>query len=65
MDEIATIGLDIGKRVLQVHGADAQGRRVLQRKLRREDVRGFFAGLPPCLIGVEACATADHSARTL
>ena len=65
MDEIATIGLDIGKRVLQVHAADARGRRVLQRKLRREEVRVFFAGLPPRLVGMEACATAHHWAREL
>ena len=43
MGEITTVGLDIGKRVLQVHGADAEGRKVLQRKLRREEVRAFFA----------------------
>src|SRR3712207_1051737 len=65
MGEITTVGLDIGKRVLQVHGADAQGRRVLQRKLRREEVRAFFAGLPPCLVGMEACATAHHWGREL
>ncbi len=65
MDGIATVGLDIGKRVLQVHAAGARGGRVLQRKLRREEVRGFFAGLPPCLVGMEACATAHHWAREL
>ena len=44
MAEVTTIGLDIGKRVLQAHGADAAGRGVLQRKLRREEVHAFFAG---------------------
>lgn len=46
MTEVTTIGLDIGKRVLQAHGADAAGRAVLQRKLRREEVHAFFAALP-------------------
>ena len=65
MVEITTIGLDIGKRVLQVHGADAQGRKVLQRKLRRDELRAFFAALPPCLVGMEACATAHYWGREL
>lgn len=65
MGEVTTIGLDIGKRVLQVHGADARGRKVLQRKLRREEVLPFFAALPSCLVGMEACATAHHWAREL
>jgi transposase len=63
--DVATIGLDIGKRVLQAHGADAAGRAVFRRKLRREEVRAFFAGLPPCLVGTEACATAHYWAREL
>jgi transposase len=65
MGEVTTVGLDIGKRVLQAHGADAQGRKVLQRRLRREEVLPFFAALPPCLVGMEACATAHHWARAL
>jgi transposase len=65
MIEIATLGLDIGKRVLQVHGADARGKMVLQRKLRREEVAAFFAALPPCLVGMEACATAHYWGRKL
>jgi transposase len=65
MAEVTTIGLDIGKRVLQAHGADATGRAVLQRKLRREEVLAFFAKLPACLVGMEACATAHHWAREL
>lgn len=65
MENVATIGLDIGKRVLQVHGADTAGRPVVQHKLRREDVRGFFAKLPPCLVGMEACSTAHHWAREI
>ena len=65
MVEIATLGLDIGKRVLQVHGADARGKTVLQRKLRREEVAAFFASVPPCLVGMEACATAHYWGRKL
>ncbi|HEY8610093.1 MAG TPA: IS110 family transposase [Roseomonas sp.] len=65
MTNVTTIGLDIGKRVLQVHGADASGRPVLQRKLRREEVQPFFASLPRCLVGLEACGTAHHWAREL
>src|SRR5688572_5859182 len=65
MAEVNTIGLDIGKRVLQAHGADATGRAVLQRKLRREEVPAFFAELPACLVGMEACTTAHHWAREL
>ena len=65
MGEVTTIGLDIGKRVLQVHGTDAAGCVVLQRKLRREEVLTFFAKLLRCLVGMEACATAHHWAREM
>ncbi len=63
MTEVTTIGLDLAKRVFQVHGADAQGRPVLRKKLRRAKLMPFFADLPPCLIGMEACASAHHWAR--
>lgn len=59
------IGLDLGKRFFQVHGVDARGAVTVQRKLRRAEVERYFAGLPPCLIGMEACATAHHWARVL
>src|SRR5829696_2130934 len=65
MPEIATIGLDIAKNVFQLHGVDRSGKIVLRKALRRSQVPGFFSTLPPCLIGVEACATAHHWARTL
>ena len=58
--EITTIGLDIAKRVFQVHGADAAGKGQLRRKLQRSEVLTFFAALPPCLVGIEACSTAHH-----
>jgi len=59
------IGLDLGKRFFQVHGVDARGAVVLQRKLRRGEVERFFAAVPACLIGMEAGATAHHWARVL
>jgi transposase len=65
MSEIATIGLDIAKNVFQLHGVDGNGTVVLRRSLRRSQLPGFFSALPPCLIGLEACATAHHWARTL
>ena len=65
MGEIATIGLDLAKNVFQVHGIDAQGRVLARRQLRRAEVLAFFAKLPPCLVGMEACATAHHWAREI
>ena len=65
MTNIATIGLDLAKSVFQVHGADRDGRPVLRRKLRRSQVLGFFAKLHPCVIGIEACASAHYWAREL
>ncbi|RWP57387.1 MAG: IS110 family transposase [Mesorhizobium sp.] len=65
MEKVSTVGLDIAKHVFQIHGIDALGVAVLRRKLRRDDVAGFFKVLPPCLIGIEACATAHHWARVL
>ncbi len=62
---IATIGLDLAKHWFQVHGVDAQGQTVVRRKLRRAEVIAFFKSLPPCLVGMEACATAHHWAREL
>lgn len=65
MEKITTIGLDIAKHVFQVHGVDGAGAIMIRRKLRRNDVVEFFSALPPCLIGVEACATGHHWARVL
>lgn len=56
MTEISTIGLAIAKRVFQAHGVDEAGQVVLRRQLRRSEVVKFFAKLPPCLVGLEACA---------
>ncbi len=63
--EVTTIGLDLAKHVFQVHGVDASGSVVLRRRLRRREVQAFFARLKPCLIGMEACATAHYWAREL
>src|ERR687883_818858 len=63
--QITTVGLDIAKHVFQLHGADAQGRAVLKRRLAREKVLEFFANIPPCRVGLEACGGAHHWAREL
>ena len=65
MTEVTTVGLDLAKSVFQVHGADRDGRPVVRKKLRRGQVIPFFAGLAPCLIGMEACAGAHYWAREL
>jgi len=65
MQTITTIGLDIAKSVFQVHGVDAEGHVVIRRQLKRRYVLGFFQKLPPCLIGIEACASSHHWSREL
>ena len=65
MQTITTIGLDIAKSVFQVHGVDADGRVVVRRQLKRRYVLAFFQKLPPCLVGIEACASAHHWSREL
>ncbi len=60
-----TIGLDIAKQIFQVHGADAEGRAVLRQRLRRNQVAAFFANLPLCVVGLEACGGAQHWVRVL
>ena len=63
--EVSTIGLDLAKNVFQIHGVDASGRIVIRRAIRRSQVLPFFAKLPPCLVGIEACGTSQHWAREL
>src|SRR6202047_1233643 len=63
--QITTIGLDIAKNVFQVHGIDAAVKVVVRKQLRRGQMMKFFAALPPCLIGMEACASAHYWAREL
>ena len=65
MELPATIGVDPARTVFQVHGVDAEGAIVVKRKLRRTQVLNFFAGLEPCLVGMEACAGAHFWAREL
>ena len=63
--QVSTLGIDLAKNVFQVHGVDAAGKVVVTRKLRRSQVLTFFAKLPRCLVGMEACATSHHWAREL
>src|SRR6188472_2788817 len=63
--QISTIGLDLAKNVFQVHGIDGSEKVVVRKQLRRSQVIAFFAALPPCLVGMEACATAHYWAREL
>jgi len=65
MTKVTTIGLDLAKTVFQVHGVDAEGKVVVARKLRRKDVLAFFAKLPPCLVGMEACGSAHYWGREI
>ncbi|MGI9294981.1 MAG: IS110 family transposase [Pseudomonadales bacterium] len=65
MKKVTTIGFDLAKNVFQVHGVDASGETVIRRQLRRRQVIPFFRDLASCLIGIEACATSHHWARTL
>jgi transposase len=63
--EVVTVGLDLAKNVFQVHAIGADGAVLIRRKLRRSEVIQFFAELSPCLVGLEACASAHHWAREL
>jgi transposase len=65
MQTVSTIGFDIAKSVFQVHGVDATGLVVIRRQLKRRYVLKFFEKLPPCLVGIEACASSHHWSREL
>lgn len=65
MEGIAVVGLDLAKTLFQVHGVAANGSVVVRKQLRRGQVLPFFAGLSPCLIGIEACASAHYWGREL
>src|SRR6478736_9823320 len=65
MEQIITVGLDLAKHVFQVHGAGVNGAVVLRKKLRREQLLGFFAKLPRCTVAMEACGGAHHWAREI
>src|SRR5882762_7362436 len=65
MQTVRTIGFDIAKSVFQVHGVDAGGQVIIRRQLKRRQVLAFFQKLPPCVVGIEACASAHHWSREL
>ena len=65
MAEVSTIGLDIAKSVFQIHGVDVEGAVVIRKRVNRAKVLEFFAALPSCLVGIEACPTAHHWSRRL
>jgi transposase len=65
MQATTTIGLDIAKSVFQVHGIDAEGNVTLRRRVKRRYVLAFFQKLPPCLVGIEACASSHYWSREL
>jgi transposase len=65
VSEASTIGLDLAKRVFQAHGADASGKVVFRKRLRREQVLAFFAGRAACVVAMEACSSAHYWAREI
>ncbi len=65
MQAITTVGLDIAKSVFQVHGIDAEDKVIIRRQLKRRYVLAFFQKLPPCLVGIEACASSHYWSREL
>src|SRR5919201_6782080 len=65
MGEVSTIGLDIAKTVFQIHGVDAAGAVVIWKRITRAKLLEFFAALPSCLVGIEACPSAHYWSRRL
>jgi transposase len=65
MDKLHAVGLDIAKNMFQVHGVDESGRIAVRRRLKRSEVREYFAALAPTIVGLEACGSAHHWARTI
>ncbi|SFL11619.1 Transposase [Mesorhizobium albiziae] len=61
--QTTTVGLDLAKRIFQIHAVDASGNVVVRKALRRSQVLPFFTKLPPCLIGMEACGIASLGSR--
>lgn len=58
--DIVTVGVDLAKTVFQIHAISADGKVLVRRQLRRAEALKFFATLPPCLVGMEACTSAHH-----
>jgi len=65
MGEVSTIGLDIAKSIFQIHGVDVDGAVVIRKRISRAKLLEFFATLPACLIGIEACPSAHYWSRRL
>ena len=65
LSAVTTVGVDLAKHVFQVHAVDASGKVIAAKALRRRDLLAFFASLPPCLVGMEACGSAHHWGREL
>ena len=65
MNNLSVIGIDLAKQVFQLHGLDQEGRSILKKKLSRHQMLRFFAQIPPCLIGMEACGGSHYWAREL
>ncbi|MGP8262262.1 MAG: IS110 family transposase, partial [Rhodoblastus sp.] len=65
LSSVTQVGLDLAKNVFQVHAIDAQGAVIVAKPVRRGQLLQFFASLPPCLVGMEACSSAHHWAREL
>lgn len=65
MSEIITIGLDLAKRVFQVHGADGTGHAIVRKTLSRDQVLSFFSALPPCMVAMESCGASHYWGREI
>ena len=65
MSEFTTVGLDLAKNVFHAYGADASGRVMLRKKLRRDQVFAFFGQMPPCVVAMEACGGAHFWGRKI
>lgn len=65
MKKISTIGVDLAKRVFQIHGVDDQGNIVVKKQLQRSEVLTWFSKLEPCLVGMESCSTSTYWAREI
>src|SRR5689334_4118813 len=63
--KVTTVGVDLAKNVFQIHAVDERGKVLVRKQLKREQMAPFFAKLEPCLVGMEACASAHHWARKL
>jgi transposase len=63
--EVTTIGIDLSKNVFQIHGVDQRGKTALKKQLKRVQMLPYFANVPSCLIGIEACGSAHYWARKL